>query len=142
MNATAAAVYKNSSTWPTIAGTAALLYIAAFNSIVGMSSVGFGHRYYRGIRDLKTKLEKELGLADYAIVSTPGMQRGHDLAAAGTPEHGRGRWRTITYQIQALLCLIAALSAAGALYATYRTFSQFISDHASPTQLSPAPSRS
>jgi hypothetical protein len=124
-----------------MAGTSALLYVAALNSIVGRFSVGFGHGYYQGIRDLKTKLEKELGLAEYAIVSTPGMRRGHDLAAAGTPRHAKGRWTKITSQIQALLLFIAVLSGAGALYATYRTVSQFIAERTSAAQCPPASGR-
>ena len=117
--AAAVALYKNGSMGPIKGGISALLLLSALNCLVGQRSVDVGHRYYQSVRDLKTKLEKKLGLEDYAILSTPGMQRGHGQAPEGTPEHGERRWGKITFQIRALLGVIAILSGLGSIYAWF-----------------------
>jgi hypothetical protein len=117
--AAAVALYKSGSTGPIKGGVSALLLLSALNSLVGQHSVDVGHRYYQSARDLKTRLEKKLGLEEYAILSTPGMQRGHGQAPEGTPEHGERRWRKITFQVRALLGVIAVLSGLGAIYAWF-----------------------
>lgn len=113
----AVALYRNGSTWASKVGVAAMLLLAAANSLVGQDAVAMGHEYYRSICDLKTRLEAALELTEFAIVSTPGMQRAHAHAAAGTRAHGKHRWRKITAQVRGLLLLIFALSGLGAVYA-------------------------
>jgi hypothetical protein len=122
----AAALYKGATSWASEAAVAALLLIATLNSFAGQLAVALGQQYYRNIRDTKTALERDLGLEQYAIVSTPGMGRAHGVKAAGTPEVGRCRLRKITTQIRILLGAIgvfAALGAAYAVHASYETFS-------------------
>jgi hypothetical protein len=125
--AAAVALYKTGSTWPSKAGVMALLLLSALNATFGQHSVGVGHAYDQSIRDLKTRLEKDLKLEDYAIVSTPGMQRGHGTAPDGTPKYREKRWGKITFQIRALLVIIAALSALGTIYAAVETVQTFLS---------------
>lgn len=117
--AAAVALYKNGATFVAKLGVAALLFLAAANSQVGRHAVAEGHEIYRRIRSLKTRLEKELNLEDFAIKSTAGMKREHDEAPEGTPGAGKARRSSITYQVRVLLLVIGIFSAAGALYALY-----------------------
>jgi hypothetical protein len=113
----AVALYRDAKTWVPEAAVSALLALAAFNSYAGQAAVASGHEYYRRIRANKTRLEKALGLEEYAIDSTPGMRRDHDAATAGTPEAGQGRGGKITGNIRRLLWAIAAVCALGSVYA-------------------------
>jgi hypothetical protein len=117
--AAAVALYKGGSTASAKLGIAVLMILATANSFVGRHALSLGHEMYRNIRGTKTKLEKLLGLADHAILSTAGMKRDHDAAPEGTPGSGRSRIGTITFQLQALLVLIGSFSAVGAVYAIY-----------------------
>jgi hypothetical protein len=119
--AAAVALYKSGSTPVAKLGIAALMTLSALNSFMGRHAVAEGHRFYREIRDLKTRLESELGLGDFAIVSTPGMKRGRGEAPEGTPKSGRGRLRIINFQLQALLVIIGLVSLTGMLYAFYES---------------------
>jgi hypothetical protein len=117
--AAAVALYKGGGTVFAKLGIAVLMMLATANAFVGRHAVSQGHEMYRSIRGTKTKLEKVLGLGDYAILSTAGMKRDDDAAPEGTPSSGRSRIRTITFQLQALLVLIGSFSAVGAVYAIY-----------------------
>jgi hypothetical protein len=117
--AAAVALYKSGSTPIAKLGIAALMTLSALNSFMGRHAVAEAHRFYREIRDLKAKLEDKLGLGEYAIASTPGMKRGRGDAAEGTPRSGKGRARTINFQLQALLVIIGSVSAVGMVYAIY-----------------------
>ncbi len=119
--AAAVALYKSGSTPIAKLGIAALMTLSALNSFMGRHSVAEGHRFYREIRDLKTRLESELGLGDFAIASTPGMKRSRGEAPEGTPKSGRGRLRTINFQLQALLVIIGLVSVMGTAYALYES---------------------
>jgi hypothetical protein len=113
----AVALYKDASTWAPEAAVGFLLLLVALNSIAGQRAVAVGHEYYRGIRSTKTRLEKELGLDEFAIASTPGMRREHDMDAKGTPRGG-----TIARDIRALLVAIAVFGGGGALYALHASY--------------------
>jgi hypothetical protein len=102
-------------------GVFALLLIAALNSFHGMWAIERGHQYYRSIRRTKADLENALGMGAFAIQSTPGMLRDVDMAAAGTPQAGVGRFGQITAQGRWLLCIIGAFATLGATYAAYET---------------------
>jgi hypothetical protein len=115
--AAAVALYKSGATSVAKLGVAALLTLSAINSFVGRHTVDEGHKIYRDIRSTKTRLEKLLGLGNLAIQSTAGMKREHDEAPEGTPGTGKTRKTAITFQLQALLVLIAVFSALGAGYA-------------------------
>ena len=119
--AAAVALYKSGLTPVAKLGIAALMSLSAVNAFMGRHAVAEGHRFYREIRDLKTKLESELGLGDFAIASTPGMKRGRGEAPEGTPKSGRGRLRTINFRLQALLVVIGFFSLMGTAYALYES---------------------
>ena len=121
----AVALYKDAEEWPAKAGIAALLLIAAANSVHGAFAVSRGHDYYRSIRKTKASLEAKLGLESFAIRSTPGMQRDVDLAAEGTPATGSRRFWSISAQARALLVFIGVISALGAVYAAVAAYPAF-----------------
>jgi hypothetical protein len=130
--AAAVALYKNGATMEAKLGVAALMFLAAANSLVGRRAVGQGHEIYREIRSLKTELEKRLGLGPLAIRSTLGMKREHDEAAEGTPATGKPRLWSINSQLRALLLLIGAFSTVGASYAAFEAATAPTSSDSAP----------
>jgi len=118
----AVALSKDASSAMSYTGVSALLLIAGVNSGLGWFGVGKGQEYYREIRFIKAALETALKLDEYAIATTPGMKRDHDLESAGTPTSGVHRLGKITTQIRWLLILIGALAFAGAAFAGHAAF--------------------
>ncbi len=94
-----------------------MLFIAGCNSWFGQAAVAKGQGYYRKTKAIKAALERALNLGEYAIVTTPGMKRDHDVAPAGTPETAAHRLGKITQQIRVLLAIIGALAFIGAVRA-------------------------
>jgi hypothetical protein len=118
----AVALYKDARTWAPEGAVGLLLLLVALNSLAGQHAVAVGHEYYQDVRSLKTRLEKELGLEKYAIASTPGMKRDHDVDAAGTPRSGKQRLIKIVTGIRALLVVIAVFGGVGATYALHASY--------------------
>ena len=118
----AVALYKDARTWAPEGAVGLLLLLVALNSVAGQHAVAVGHEYYQEVRSLKTRLEKELGLEEYAIASTPGMQREHDMDTAGTPRSGKQRLFKIVTGIRTLLVVIAAFGGLGATYALHASY--------------------
>jgi hypothetical protein len=52
---------------------AAIFLLGALLASISIFANYTGHTYYRETRDLKTRLEHDLGLGDRAIATTPGM---------------------------------------------------------------------
>jgi hypothetical protein len=128
----AIALEKDARTGVAKAAVGAFLSIAALNSALGAHAVAKGHEYYQEIRDLKTRLETDLRMAPYAIVSTPGMKRGHDQVAAGTPRNSIWRVTKIVNQTRLLLWVIAIFAALGSVYS-------FVAAFTVPSESSSAP---
>lgn len=129
----AVALSKDASSSMSYAGVSALLLIAGLNSGLGWFGIGKAHEYYREIRSIKAALETALNLGKYAIVTTPGMKRDHDLASAGTPASGANRLGKITMQIRWLLVVIGVFAFVGAACAGIAAVSARSSAQAAPS---------
>lgn len=133
----AAALYKDAKTGPAQAAVGALLFVAAANSFLGQIGVKKGHEFYREVRNLKSRLEKDLDLVDYAIATTPGMKRDHDQDPAGTPGRFLFGLDKIANQIRTLLVAIAIFAAFGSIYAATTAYSTWTKPPPPPVPAAP-----